>query len=1581
MQQSQRAFEAAIYGSWRSTPDKISPKPDSAATPPFESPVVIFSGADLLAAARDRTVDVYGTHLRVMLQHCQDVHTVSAAFDAEELSLIRHLLQLPCASLALLHRLHSRKAAWFTLADITKRYFQPQAGGDTSEPPALKRATAVLSQLVANGSLLPLPSSEAPPTPTAAPPAAGTAALTQDSVLSTVFEGLPHWLVAVLQFLCTSASRLVLNGVAAQLGVRSGGAGGGKRRLTPPPPCTPSNATPEKASKGSPPIQHTGGPMHLAGKLALSHRVLPAAVSAAGTACTGESAAMGGEQMEAEHESDDESRHFMSVDALDAAAAARGAGGGDSKAALVRQLVHAVMAQRTVFGQFLPIASATHSTLLELLQKSSAYSDFTSGSFEAPLAVRLPPPLQLLLLKAHRVFYITTVQSSHTESALSWSSSWDGHGGAGAWARCSNALTSMLVHNLSAEGLGGSAPGSGPARLAKLVAHASSILCDARVDVPPHLGLLSGKLLRRATGTIPSAAVSPPPSTASWRSVPSSRVLALLQALGTSSVATQTMSDGSGGFSPGLLHVFHKMDFVPYTCTVQQQLFGEPAHFRILQACEQLSFDHIVARMISRPVKLEHVPLASHGGTPAAASPPAAYFEDADGTLVLSDSDEDSTEADESAEMGSQDLEHCDSVAACTPVACGQVFGAHFAAAIWDNLVGAPPLAPDTADTSDQKDFEQILTALFSCPTPHHSPGLELLSLVVTACVEVSEQQACQDQQGTHDIQMPELTGDIRLEMQEILQVALVYPSLLFVLRLSTCLHLYSAWQLCTTKESDWLHKVLRNPDTTNDFAEHAHLFLLEPQQKIAYVLWESLDSLNRIGLHHHSVPFLRQLIAIPFVRHRNGRMWARLTINLAHIGLMPDAALAAWEGLQDPAVVGGDRVYLQRKWRKQQQLLHEADSPVAAGGNWTNVARKDSTSFGCNADAAMLPAWVAAELLRTCSEQGVSTAPLLVNDRCKHSVVVAKHDIVAVEFEHRPLNRTVGEKSRFLGFDTNNDLHASCQDGTEDCSEASGVNSPIGKHHAALPHYCRNWGPALAARGGERADGGVQFDGLFGCKSEQTVPPGDDKAAGSTPDKPAGRCQVAAGFSAALLFRMMVAEAQWEHSVAPSVVAGHAEHGTAALDSLFSTWPVLRHKGGAAVLHGIAMHISASAGRPSAWRKGAAPSAADTESPPAAAEKGTPDMVGFTSHFPVSAAAAAASSVELASIAALPLLAEGAPWDKGFASWNSKVHAARQMGVSVEHLCIGEYATAGGWMGMHVEGGPLMTLAALFCFEVVFSLEWDSEADRFEPTAALPDVFLTPYQDCPLDMAAGGIFAQRRRSAIAALLRRLKQASSWDLATWLAATYCRTYGYLIRNVNWKRYPLCLLQLIAIGMGGNGLAALCGCYLSDPSHFTAGLPDLLLWRATLRGTATAPLPRADPTENSTVPVDRLQVASREIPALFQTSTSTVAAAPAASGEVTPPSWPKDVPLFCPPCIWELLPQPLSAVHIEVCLSEVKGPRDTLSDKQRTWLSALAAAGCAVHLCKVKEPPPEPKHKRTAAKRKRQGSAAKQLPTK
>jgi Fanconi-associated nuclease 1 len=199
----------------------------------------------------------------------------------------------------------------------------------------------------------------------------------------------------------------------------------------------------------------------------------------------------------------------------------------------------------------------------------------------------------------------------------------------------------------------------------------------------------------------------------------------------------------------------------------------------------------------------------------------------------------------------------------------------------------------------------------------------------------------------------------------------------------------------------------------------------------------------------------------------------------------------------------------------------------------------------------------------------------------------------------------------------------------------------------------------------------------------------------------------------------------------------------------------------------------------------------------------------------------------------------------------------------------------------------------------------------------SVPDVFLTPYQDAPLDLDCPGVFYASRRKAIEARVTQIAGMTPHQIAEDLGRTWRAHYGQACRGMRWDTYPLQLLQLIAVGMGGPTLACLADALAADHKHLTGGMPDLLLWRVA-------------------APID----ASADI-------------VPAAGGRplfLEPDAWfPIDV--HGPDVVHLLPPQAV----VQVAFVEVKGPRDTLSEKQHLWLSILSAAGARSGLCKITEP--------------------------
>eukprot|EP00952_Eustigmatos_sp_NYUAD-ZCMA_P010786 44029-Eustigmatos_ZCMA.PRE.1 len=76
-------------------------------------------------------------------------------------------------------------------------------------------------------------------------------------------------------------------------------------------------------------------------------------------------------------------------------------------------------------------------------------------------------------------------------------------------------------------------------------------------------------------------------------------------------------------------------------------------------------------------------------------------------------------------------------------------------------------------------------------------------------------------------------------------------------------------------------------------------------------------------------------------------------------------------------------------------------------------------------------------------------------------------------------------------------------------------------------------------------------------------------------------------------------------------------------------------------------------------------------------------------------------------------------------------------MEVSVERLYLEEYANdaQGPWWGVHCEGSLLRSLFSLLFFEQLF--------------ADVPGVFISPYQDAPLDLHQPWQFYANRESIL----------------------------------------------------------------------------------------------------------------------------------------------------------------------------------------------------------------------------------------
>ena len=122
--------------------------------------------------------------------------------------------------------------------------------------------------------------------------------------------------------------------------------------------------------------------------------------------------------------------------------------------------------------------------------------------------------------------------------------------------------------------------------------------------------------------------------------------------------------------------------------------------------------------------------------------------------------------------------------------------------------------------------------------------------------------------------------------------------------------------------------------------------------------------------------------------------------------------------------------------------------------------------------------------------------------------------------------------------------------------------------------------------------------------------------------------------------------------------------------------------------------------------------------------------------------------------------------------------------------------------------------------------------------------MFLTRYQDAPLDLNTFPDFYQNRKFAISARLALLKAATQAQLCDMVEQCWRAHHGTLCRVVRWQAWSLKFLQLVAVCMGGKGLAGIGRTLCVNYRHFSGGLPDLVLLKGSRRCRA-APGQRAN----------------------------------------------------------------------------------------------------------------------------------------
>lgn len=222
------------------------------------------------------------------------------------------------------------------------------------------------------------------------------------------------------------------------------------------------------------------------------------------------------------------------------------------------------------------------------------------------------------------------------------------------------------------------------------------------------------------------------------------------------------------------------------------------------------------------------------------------------------------------------------------------------------------------------------------------------------------------------------------------------------------------------------------------------------------------------------------------------------------------------------------------------------------------------------------------------------------------------------------------------------------------------------------------------------------------------------------------------------------------------------------------------------------------------------------------------------------------------------------------------------------------------------------------------------------------------------------------RKEAIEVALAALEAASHAELIASLGSVYRANYKCRCKRMAWH-IPLPVLQLVAISIGGRGLAGLCRGMLVNFRYFGNGAPDLLVIRArrlsedgqsstvvaasSLLGMdwqsyGRLSLDAAGSSEDLLAPAKRTKKA--------ETRVESKEAEDQADAEETV-SIPSPAPFeYTEADLMLPVVEGSCAMVFECMVVEVKGPSDVLSPQQVTWLNLLTSHGVKAFVCRVRE---------------------------
>lgn len=193
-----------------------------------------------------------------------------------------------------------------------------------------------------------------------------------------------------------------------------------------------------------------------------------------------------------------------------------------------------------------------------------------------------------------------------------------------------------------------------------------------------------------------------------------------------------------------------------------------------------------------------------------------------------------------------------------------------------------------------------------------------------------------------------------------------------FVLTAKSSLRAYASWS-----EHVRSYEALSTDSTASEAPVQLSFFVkCNAAHHLARVLHTAVSLYEKLRKYQVAILLLNDLLATPFLKRKRGHWWERLALNLEHLKCFEQAQQTCANALNDPFVFDADRITIERRYARLQKRFASTQADIAI------EAVEDE-------------------------QPAVHDTPTSVNYDYRQNYIVG-----------RPLNRSMGEKSRFIGYD-----------------------------------------------------------------------------------------------------------------------------------------------------------------------------------------------------------------------------------------------------------------------------------------------------------------------------------------------------------------------------------------------------------------------------------------------------------------------------------------------------------------------------------------------------------------------------------